>query len=167
LPLRVRILLREPEKDDFAFGESLTCDVALANVTERPVTIPWSSGRVSRPDSFEDAKNAGYEDAYVAFLLLDGPVNHQSLYVHRLDSLVFEPDTFKTILPGEEVAIRVRFSLKPDNEARLNVFRDLPEGMSARVRLGASFVFNPNGLPRGSVSALSENSIPIKLAPRL
>jgi hypothetical protein len=161
LPLRVQIEIREPERNQFSVGDTLTCDVVLANPGDKPVTIPWSTGLVDRPETPEEADAIGYQEADVAFLVLDGAGRRHVIDGVLVDSVPSQPGTSRAIQPGEAVAIRASFRLGMLEEGSRAVFGGLPSGTAADVRLVASFYLYPYGYESG----ISENNIPIRLAP--
>jgi len=160
LPLRVRIVLRAPEgRQSFSLTDTLTCDVELANLGERPFTIPWSSDENLRPETLQEADVAGYQEGRVTFQLLDKSGRGWTVGGGTVGSLPSLPASSRSILPGEAVAIRASFPLGPQEYALPYLWGGLPPATTIDTRLVANFFF----YPYGSSSSFSENSIPIKL----
>lgn len=159
LPLRIRILQVEPERGQFSLGDTLTCDVVLENISTKPITIPWSSGQVARPETEREAAVAGYQDANLGFLVMDRGGRPHVLDGQLIDGFASRPDTLRTLLPGEAVTIRAKVRLYLQEEGHRAIFSGLLSGTTADIRLVANFFFYPYSYSSGN----SENSLPLSL----
>lgn len=163
LPLAVEIV--SFDKNGYAPGEEMVCEVRLTNVGNKPLRIPWSPNPAYRNTDCSPVVQGMPEASFTGSLALVFTDSSGARHLVLLKSLYGRlaiPETFRVLAPGESAGVKLR--------ERLVFFNARPSEPAASVRLPHDFfvtaIYDLDDTSQGNPyrTVHSKNSMEVRIA---